>query len=759
MLSLLKILATLHLVVAALSVSENIDSYSGVETGKASYLHFPENVNRHVKYHENIHNGVKKNIKKVQDSTTALAHFWKAHGSYFGVSSNDLTVTKVFRDSSNGVKHYHYSQVIDGYKVYGGDMVVTLSSLNEVISANGHPLPRNNFNHHVDITQEQLKENSIEVMDTTSKYINANYPLENDHYVCKAAENVLDVRAEWYRSDIHLGGEGDVNLAYHVSGQCNAAASKNFIKFDAFYDAATGKLLNFIDKTDRIMSKEMREKFRKDGMINKNNNKMNAEHTNSLKSSLRTSRKLDLAPELSIMVYDYNTNVLLYNEDTDAMPTDNQINWSVNYTIGTTRMMRALTNQQWLSYKQAAATLEAYVHYDDFNAYYSGASITVGEGLAVDDVLAHEWIHGYTDFSSNLEYSYLSGALNEGMSDIFGEGYDILVNNDQPLTYVPRNSNPTCTSYDWTYRSLPMGTDNSYRWLMGEEITQTDNPSGLYALRDMYKPECFGNPSTTYSDDFFCGTGDNGGVHYNSGVPNRLFAVLVDGGVFEHPGDGTTLTIQPIGMTKALNLMWATQLQMVSTSQFKDFGNILKTQCRAKMGSNLYEPNPHTGETIVSPDVLIANDCDNLDNAVFGSGLLRDYDEICPPEPSEAPTPRPDGLNRCNVANQHWVGDGWCDKSGGYNTRKCGYDGGDCCEETCVDNTYTCGSGGYKCRDPAVLNQPTHSPTKKPIPNKKRRKRRRRRRRRRREENENPITGFIKKVVDGAKPLANFLYH
>ena len=135
------------------------------------------------------------------------------------------------------------------------------------------------------------------------------------------------------------------------------------------------------------------------------------------------------------------------------------------------------------------------------NAFWDGDQMAYGDGYAIgDDVTGHELTHGVTEFSSGLLYFFQSGAINEAMSDIFGE-------------YV-----------DQTTPSL--GNDAAgVRWLIGEDI-----PIG--AIRNMANPPAFGDPdrmgSPNYAEDPFFD--DQGGVHTNSGVANKAAFLITDGG-------------------------------------------------------------------------------------------------------------------------------------------------------------------------------------------------------------------------------------
>ena len=56
------------------------------------------------------------------------------------------------------------------------------------------------------------------------------------------------------------------------------------------------------------------------------------------------------------------------------------------------------------------------------NAFWDGQQMVYGAGFAAaDDVVGHELTHGVTDFSAHLFYYYQSGAINESLSDVFGE--------------------------------------------------------------------------------------------------------------------------------------------------------------------------------------------------------------------------------------------------------------------------------------------------------------------------------------------------
>lgn len=130
------------------------------------------------------------------------------------------------------------------------------------------------------------------------------------------------------------------------------------------------------------------------------------------------------------------------------------------------------------------------------NAFWDGTQMCFGDGdpqifntfTESLDITGHELTHGVTAHTANLPYESQSGALNESISDVFGSMIKQFVLKQKA---------------------------NEADWLIGECLFR--NPEGARALRDM------ANPYVNSSNDE---DGDWGGVHTNSGIPNRAFYLV-----------------------------------------------------------------------------------------------------------------------------------------------------------------------------------------------------------------------------------------
>ncbi|GAA4447829.1 hypothetical protein GCM10023091_43390 [Ravibacter arvi] len=186
------------------------------------------------------------------------------------------------------------------------------------------------------------------------------------------------------------------------------------------------------------------------------------------------------------------------------------------------------------------------------NANWNGISANYCDKTASDDVVAHEWAHAYTEYTSGLIYAWQAGALSESFSDVWGETVDLLNG------YMDENESPL------TLRGKGCATTS--RWLIGEKATAFSS-----AVRDMWDPNCKGDPGRVGDAYYRCFDLDGGGVHSNSGVPNHAYALFVDGGVYNG------YTIDGVGLTKAAHIWWRAQSHYLSkTSNFKAFADALQ---------------------------------------------------------------------------------------------------------------------------------------------------------------------------------------
>ena len=210
------------------------------------------------------------------------------------------------------------------------------------------------------------------------------------------------------------------------------------------------------------------------------------------------------------------------------------------------------------------------------NAYWTGKQMVYGAGYPkADDVVGHELTHGVTQYSSNLVYYYQSGAINEGISDVFGELVDL---------------------------SNGRGNDSpAVRWKIGEEA-----PGGV--IRDMANPPAKDQPDRTGSNlyDADLAFADDGGVHGNSGIVNKTAYLISQGGTF----NGRTVTgidpaSDPADIQKSAVIWYQASQLLTSGADFQQLGEVLRSVCRGMVGK---------GD-------ISGEDCDQVDAAVAATEL------------------------------------------------------------------------------------------------------------------------------------------
>ena len=200
------------------------------------------------------------------------------------------------------------------------------------------------------------------------------------------------------------------------------------------------------------------------------------------------------------------------------------------------------------SYDGAGATVSATVHFGQGydNAFWDGTQLVFGDGdgrvfdrfTKPVDVLAHELTHAVTEHTAGFVYQGQSGALNESMSDVFAS------------CLKQRLLGQTALAADW---------------LIGEGLflpgIEARGLRDLAAPGTAYDDPALGkDPQPGHLDDYVDTTDDNGGVHLNSGIPNRAFhlaALSLGGSSWEGAG----------------RVWWAalTGDQVTSRSNFADF--------------------------------------------------------------------------------------------------------------------------------------------------------------------------------------------
>jgi Zn-dependent metalloprotease len=182
------------------------------------------------------------------------------------------------------------------------------------------------------------------------------------------------------------------------------------------------------------------------------------------------------------------------------------------------------------------------------NAFWDGAQMAYGDGDGAVfrrftrslDVVAHELTHGVQSFTSNLVYRGQSGAINEHFADVFG----VLV------------------------RQWRLGEDAATgSWLVGADVLVPAKTRR--GIRDMEHPGAAfvddpvlgSDPQPDHMKRIYTGPADSGGVHLNSGIPNRAFVIVAK-------------AFGGLAWEEAGRVWYEAMLQLSRTSQFADLARI-----------------------------------------------------------------------------------------------------------------------------------------------------------------------------------------
>lgn len=459
--------------------------------------------------------------------------------SFKATASDELRLYKTEKDKL-GFIHYRYHQYYSGTEVAGGQYFLHEKD-NRIQTANGF------FVTDLKVSPNAVINSNAAISSALNEIAASLYKWQIPEEEARLKMINKNNSATYYPQPqlVITAINGDFNskemrLAYKFDVYAHKPMSRNYV----FVDAQTGKVIrkdNRICKIDVASSGATRysgnQMFLTDSFAANQYRLREASHGNGIETyNMLTGTNYGNA-------VDFTNNSAVWNIANGAMDeVALDAHWGAERTYDYYKTIHSRN-----SYDGNDAVILSYVHYDQGydNAFWNGQSMTYGDGsgqaggfkpLTAMDVCGHEIAHGVTQFTANLDYSYESGALNESFSDIFGTAIE--------------------------FYSKP----NTADFLIGAEITVTQGT----ALRDMQNPGAYQNPDTYLGAFWYAGAGDNGGVHYNSGVQNFWFYLLCQGGTGTND-NGNNYNVVGIGMQKAEAIAYrCLSVYLTNTSQYID---------------------------------------------------------------------------------------------------------------------------------------------------------------------------------------------
>ena len=467
--------------------------------------------------------GGKLSTKKVNSPSDAI-QVLEENRELFRMSSASSEMALKSNESDKIGSMFKFQQVYKEIPVYGHKLIVHSNRNGETTSINGDYDPEVNLQG-IDVQAKLTKDQAIQVAKSTSGLTDV---LRFD---LQTAEQCI------YNFDDRY------HLAYAV--KISTLEGEKPAYWAIFVDAINGEIINKYS-----LIKTVNATGSGTGVLN-DTKVLNTDLINNLYYLRDITRPMHTNAGGGIITYSASNG----KSETGAILTDTDNYWSdpagidAHYYAGVVYNYY-LTKFQRDSFDGQGSNINSVVHYltNYNNAFWNGSRMVYGDGDGVEfapisgalDVVGHELTHAVIDYSAELDYHDQSGALNESFADVFG---DLIENKSDNL------------------------------WLIGEDVT-TPKVSGD-ALRSMSNPTLYDQPDNMKDYVYLPNTekGDNGGVHINSGIPNKAFYNFVT---------SAGVTRDDAGQ------VWYRALTQYLTpgSQFLDAGNATIEAAKDLFGSN-----------------------------------------------------------------------------------------------------------------------------------------------------------------------------
>ena len=477
----------------------------------------------------------KKNQVIKVDGLVKSADFFRQKSTDLGLGSHDKMLLKKESAGKNNYTYQKYEQHYKGVPVFGSAYTLRIKD-GHVKGASGYYLPMIELDIAPSISTKQAISMAMDSMGAETYVWQDPAMIKISTYAQKPEAKLVIVDAAYPSSS-----EKYV-LAYQVDLQSTQPRDKK--RF--FIDAHSGKMILDLP----LMMQH--------AVPGKGQTKYYGEQSFTVDSIGPNNYILrDLSRGDGNTVFNSNGQMFSDEDNYWDLGNENQDEVAVDAHYCTEKFYDLMLNRfDWDGLDGEGRSMNSIIHIGQIiNAFWDGSSASFGDGgchhgpLTTLEVVAHEFMHGITEFSSGLIYQDESGAINESLSDVFGKA----------LEYYEDPEN-----FDWT---------------IGHSFIETQ-----YAIpfRSFVEPNEFGHPNF-YKGEFWSSFG---AVHTNSSVGNHWFYLLVNGGQGVNEA-GVSYSVQGIGMDKALEIVFhAETLSLIPNSDYAFYLEVSKLAAEELFGED-----------------------------------------------------------------------------------------------------------------------------------------------------------------------------